>query len=79
MTPVIARRLAAALGYDEPGEAAPWLISRRAAILVAPAHLDVMLPLAELAVEIRCALLDRDPGWISAAGMTVRFHYESHG
>lgn len=79
LAPVIARRLASALGTADPAEAPRWLIRRRAAILVAPAHLDVMLPLADLAVEIRAALLDRDPGWIPAAGTTVRFHYESHG
>ena len=79
LAPVIARRLAAALGSADPADAPPWLLRRRAAVLVAPAHLDVVLPLAELAVEIRISMLDRDPGWIPAAGTTVRFHYESNG
>jgi hypothetical protein len=79
LAPVIAGRLSSALGIADPSEAARWLIERRAAILASPAHLDVMLQLDVLAVEIRLALLDRDPGWIPATAMTVRFHYESHG
>jgi hypothetical protein len=79
LAPVIAARLAQALGRADADEAPRWLLRRRAAVLVAPAHLDVVLPLADLPVEIRSAGLDRDPGWLPASGVTVRFHYESHG
>jgi hypothetical protein len=79
LAPVIAARLASALGRADADAAPQWLLRRRAAVLVAPAHLDVVMPLADLPVEIRLAGLDRDPGWLPASGATVRFHYESHG
>ena len=39
-------------------------------------HVDVMLSLAGLPIEVRLAGLDRDPGWIPAAGRTVAFHFD---
>ena len=70
------RRLADALGIP----AAPgWLIRRTAAVLTGPASVDIMLSLDDLPVEIRLAGLDRDPGWVPAAGATIRFHYQPRG
>ncbi len=37
---------------------------------------DVHLSLATLPLPIRVAGLDRDPGWIPAAGLSVYFHYD---
>jgi hypothetical protein len=42
---------------------------------ISPSHVDVVLSLAELPVEIRLAGLDRDPGWIPAAGRYLAFHF----
>jgi hypothetical protein len=39
-------------------------------------HVDVALSLADLPIEVRLAGLDRDPGWIPAAGRTVAFHFD---
>ena len=39
-------------------------------------HVDVALSLAGLPIAVRLAGLDRDPGWIPAAGRTVAFHFD---
>ena len=44
--------------------------------VAAPRSTSVRLPLAELPIAIRLAGLDRDPGWIPAAGRSVAFHFE---
>ena len=43
---------------------------------VSAEHVDIYFSLGALPFEIRLAGLDRDPGWIPAAGKTVTFHYE---
>jgi hypothetical protein len=52
------------------------LLRRRARVVVTPVHVDVVLSLAELPVEVRLAGLDRDPGWVPAAGRDVRYRFE---
>jgi hypothetical protein len=68
-------RLASALG--EPAEVAVELLLRhQARVFVTPVHVDVALSLQALPIEIRLAGLDRDPGWIPAAGRIVAFHFD---
>jgi hypothetical protein len=68
-------RLARALGTDEAASVAT-LVCRHAAKLTCTATaLDVHLSLADLPIEIRLAGLDRDPGWIPAAGRSISFHF----
>jgi hypothetical protein len=43
---------------------------------VTATHVDVMLSLADLPIAIRFAGLDRNPGWIPAAGRYLAFHFE---
>jgi hypothetical protein len=69
-------RLRRALGTKEAESAAHMLCVRQARALVTPTHLDVVFPLAALPVEIRLAGLDRNPGWVPAAGRFIAFHYE---
>jgi hypothetical protein len=45
-------------------------------VLVTDTRVDIVIQLAEHAIEVRLAGLDRDPGWIPAAGRDVRFHFE---
>ena len=54
----------------------PTLCQARARIFVTADRLDVMLSLDEHPVAIRLAGLDRDPGWVPAAGRFVAFHFE---
>jgi hypothetical protein len=52
------------------------LCAQRATILLTEVHLDIFFALSEHPVEIRLAGLDRDPGWVPAAGRFVRFNYQ---
>jgi hypothetical protein len=52
------------------------LLRRPAAVHVTEAHVDVVFALAGHPLEIRIAGLDRDPGFVPAAGRHVAFHFE---
>lgn len=41
-----------------------------------PGRVDVHIPLAQLPLAVRLAGLDRDIGWLPAAGLDIRFHFE---
>lgn len=69
-------RLARALGVGSARRLARLLCDRHARVFVSAARVDVVMRLAELPVEIRFAGLDRDPGWVPAAGRYVAFHFE---
>jgi hypothetical protein len=43
---------------------------------VTPTRVDVLMKLNELPIAIRLAGLDRDPGWVPAAGRFVAFRFE---
>jgi hypothetical protein len=73
ITAYIEARLERALGRED---AAQFLCSVPARVDFTPAHVDVTYPLDLHPVEIRTAGLDRDPGWIPAAGRFVAFHFE---
>jgi hypothetical protein len=68
-------RLAMALGRTGSADVAVFVCRHEAEIVVTPTRVDVHLALAGLPLEIRVAGLDRDPGWIPAAGRSVYFHY----
>jgi len=77
--PQLHARVAEALGHDEGLPARTQL--RRMLALPARLHdqgerLDVFYPLAHLPLAVRLAGLDRDPGWIPAAGCDIRFHFD---
>jgi hypothetical protein len=48
-----------------------------AILLVSSSRLDVYFSLDQHPIELRLAGLDRDPGWVPAAGMAIYYHYES--
>lgn len=73
-------RLALALGLEADGTQPPaplaTLLCRHPARITASASdVDVHLSLADLPLAVRCAGLDRDAGWIPAAGRSLRFHF----
>jgi hypothetical protein len=48
-------------------------------IAVTRTHLDVVLPLETVDLDLRLAGLDRDPGWVPSLGRIVLFHFaDSH-
>lgn len=69
-------RLVLALGCDDAGEAAPLLCRHPARLSLSASGLQVHLALAGLPLAIRFAGLDRNPGWIPAAGRSISFHFE---
>jgi hypothetical protein len=73
--PYIRVRLNRALGLSDTSDPGPTLCAQKAAIVLTDAHLDIFFTLAEHPLELRLAGLDRDPGWVPAAGRYVRFHY----
>jgi hypothetical protein len=67
--------LSLALGCA-PDAVGDVLLRRTGQVEATATHVDVVLSLADLPICIRLAGLDRDPGWIPAAGRTVAFHFE---
>jgi hypothetical protein len=75
LRPLVAARIGLALGM--PARAAVALLLTHTARLQASAgRVDVYLTLAHLPLALRLAGLDRDPGWVPAAGCDVRFHFD---
>jgi hypothetical protein len=67
-------RLESALGCEQ--EDVPTLVCRhRATIAITASALHVHLSLSDLPLDVRIAGLDRDPGWIPAAGRSVYFDF----
>jgi hypothetical protein len=68
-------RVAMALGLDDPVAVPAFLCRHNADVGVSGTRVDVYLSLAELPLPIRIAGLDRDAGWIPAAGRSLHFHF----
>ena len=74
LAPRIAARLARALRVEKQ-VAGHLLIRCGARVSLSPSHLDVAFALDDLPIEVRIAGLDRDPGFVPAAALTVGFSY----
>ena len=75
LMPYIYARLQRALGMEEDENPCATLCRHSASISVSATHLRIDLVLAELPIAIRIAGLDRDPGWVPAAGRFIAFHF----
>ena len=73
---VLTARLREALGADVASDIRALVCRCRAQIEITVSSLDVHLVLSELPLDVRIAGLDRDPGWMPAAGRSVAFHFE---
>jgi hypothetical protein len=74
LTPYLYARLQRALGTtDDP---IPTLCRQHAHVHITATHLDIYFSLAALPIEVRIAGLDRNPGWVPAAGRYVTFYFE---
>jgi hypothetical protein len=69
------RRLALALGAANGVDVPAAVCRYKAGIEVTAGAVHVHLALSDLPLSIRIAGLDRDPGWIPAAGRAVAFHF----
>jgi len=74
--PLLRTRLAAALDLPSPRQIAAALLRVPARVLDAGERVDLFVSLADLPLAVRLAGLDRDPGWVPAAGCELRFHFE---
>lgn len=75
--PAIRTRLERALAYGggNVDDAPRMLLALRARVVLGPARLDAHFSLAELPIAIRWSGLDRNPGWVPAAGRFIAFHF----
>jgi hypothetical protein len=69
-------RLALALGEERSADIPAFVCRYPADIIATASRVDVHLPLADLPLALRIGGLDRDPGWIPAAGRSIAFHFE---
>jgi hypothetical protein len=76
LVPRLDARLRLALGLAPQDDLPGLLLRRRAQVHVTETHVDVVSLLETLPVAIRLAGLDRDPGWVAAAGRFIAFHFE---
>lgn len=76
LMPYIRERLRRALGSTVHDDLGAVLCYHRARVMATPTHVDVYLSLADLPVAIRLAGLDRDPGWVPAAGRYIAFYFD---
>jgi hypothetical protein len=76
LMPYVRARLQRALGVDEADELGHIVCAHQARVCVTATHVDIFLALDTLPIAIRRAGLDRDPGWMPAAGRYIAFHFE---
>ncbi len=69
-------RLRRALAARSASAAIRQLCVQQARVMVTASTLSVIFRLGDLLVEVRQAGLDRDPGWVPAAGRFVAFIFE---
>ncbi|WP_437299165.1 hypothetical protein [Sorangium sp. So ce426] len=75
LIPHVRARLAEALGVSR-GEVVEVMLLRRARVRATASRVDVTMSLADLPIEVRRAGIDRDVGWVPAAGRYVAFWFE---
>jgi len=75
LMPYLGRRVARALGEVHWRRACRQLLNLPGRIECDAERLAVYFSLEQLPIAVRIAGLDRDPGWIPAAGREVRFYF----
>lgn len=76
LMPYIRARLDRALRPTADQDLGQLLCAAPGRVLVSPAHIEVRIALAVLPIEVRLAGLDRDPGWVPAAGRVIGFRFD---
>ena len=75
LMPDVRARLRVALALKSDDEIPEILCRHHARVRATDTHVDVYFSLANLPLAIRYAGLDRDPGWVPAAGRFISFHF----
>jgi hypothetical protein len=76
LMPYVRARLRVALQLESDANVATTLCRCRARVHTSAAHVDIHFDLADLPLPVRFAGLDRDPGWVPAAGRFIAFHFD---
>ena len=76
LMPYVRARLRKGLGLEAEDDPGPIVCRHPARVCLTPAHFDVYFSLAELPIAIRLSGLDRNPGWVPAAGRFIAFHFD---
>jgi hypothetical protein len=76
LVPYVRARLHRSLQVLAPDQLAQILCAHDARVCVTATHVDIFLALDALPIGIRLAGLDRDPGWVPAAGRFIAFHFD---
>jgi hypothetical protein len=76
LLPELRDRLLLALGLNDDDALPNLLLHHHAKVIITPTHLDVFFSLNDHPIEIRLSGLDRNPGWVPAAGRFIAFHYD---
>jgi hypothetical protein len=76
LMPYVRVRLRVALGLTANDEIPAMLCRHYARVRATDTHVDIYFGLADLPLAIRFAGLDRDPGWVPAAGRLISFHFD---
>jgi hypothetical protein len=76
LMPYLRWRLGRGLGLDDPDKIAGVLCEQPASVLVTDARVEVRFALERLSIQVRLSGLDRDPGWVPAAGRFIAFRYD---
>lgn len=74
--PFLSARLRRGMRLERGRNPANVLLKHNAHVEAGDARLDIYFSLDELPIQVRIAGLDRDPGWVPAAGRYVAFHYD---
>jgi hypothetical protein len=75
LMPYLRARLRAALGAGAPEDLGPYVCRQNAVVRASEMRVDVFFNLCDHPIELRLAGLDRNPGWVPAAGRFISFHY----
>jgi hypothetical protein len=74
--PYLRLRLGRALGLRSAGAAlTETLLLRHGRLHLSSTHVDLVLPLEQVTVPVRCCGLDANPGWRPELGRVVLFHF----
>jgi hypothetical protein len=76
LMPYVRARLRVALQLESDADVATTLCRCSARVHTSGAHVDIHFDLADLPLPVRFAGLDRDPGWVPAAGRFIAFYFD---